>query len=68
MKSAKAMVQNKNSETLVDISAKILIETDRAMRLHDGKTSRWVPKSLVENNRDGTVTMPFWLARDLGFI
>lgn len=28
----------------------------------------WVPKSQVENNEDGTFTMPEWLALDKGFI
>ncbi len=53
---------------LIDVSAQILIETERALRLFDGKTTQWVPKSQVENNGDGTFTMPLWLARDKGFV
>ena len=52
---------------LVDIEAELRGETDTAFRLYDGKTTEWVPKSLVE--RDGkTFTMPEWLAQEKGFI
>lgn len=53
---------------LTDISAEIKCETDRAWRLFDGAKTEWVPKSQVENNRDGTFTMPEWLAKEKGFI
>jgi hypothetical protein len=53
---------------LVDITAEIRGETDKAWRLHDGTKTEWVPKSQVENNGDGTFTMPEWLAKDKGFI
>jgi len=33
-----------------------------------GKLGVWVPKSLVEDNRDGTFTMPEWLALEKGLI
>jgi hypothetical protein len=49
---------------LCDIEAKIKAETDKAYLLYDGKRSVWVPKSQVENNGDGTFTMPSWLALD----
>ncbi len=52
---------------LIDIAAEIKGETDKAYRLFDGETTEWVPKSLVEDNRDGTFTMPEWLAVDKGF-
>lgn len=53
---------------LIDIAAEIHGETEKAWRLFDGKTTEWVPKSQVENNGDGTFTMPEWLAKDKGFI
>jgi hypothetical protein len=53
---------------LFDISAQIRRETDKAWLLFDGTKEAWVPKSLVEDNRDGTFTMPVWLAKDKEFI
>lgn len=53
---------------LIDIAAEQRGETDKALRLYDGKTTDWVPKRLVEDNRDGTWTMPEWLATEKGFI
>ena len=53
---------------LVDITAEIRAETDKAWRLFDGDRTEWVPKSQVERNDDGTFTMPEWLAKDKGFI
>ena len=53
---------------LIDIAGELRGETDRAFRLYDGKTTEWVPKSQVEQNDDGTFTMPLWLAKEKGFI
>jgi hypothetical protein len=65
---------------LIDISAVIRHETDYAYLLYDGRSEIkkgdtvpselrvWVPKSQVENNGNGTVTMPEWLAQEKGFI
>ena len=53
---------------LIDISAEIRGETEKAYRLFDGTTTEWVPKSQVEANGDGTFTMPEWLAKERGFI
>lgn len=53
---------------LVDIAAQLKRETPKAFLLYDGKEDTWVPKSMVENNGDGTFTMPEWLANDKGFI
>ncbi|MGY4224433.1 hypothetical protein ACVMIH_001794 [Bradyrhizobium sp. USDA 4503] len=53
---------------LIDIAAELKIETPGAFRIFDGKTTEWVPKSQVERNDDGTFTMPFWLAKEKGFI
>jgi len=53
---------------VVDVEARLVNETDAAYRIHDGKRTEWVPKSLVEANDDGTFTMPEWLALEKGFI
>jgi hypothetical protein len=58
----------RKSERLTDIEAEIRGETDKAIRLYDGAKTEWVPKSQVENNGDGTFTMPEWLAQNKGFI
>jgi hypothetical protein len=53
---------------LIDITAQVRGETERAYRIFDGTKTEWVPKSQVEKNDDGTFTMPEWLAKDKGFI
>jgi hypothetical protein len=53
---------------LVDIAAELRGETYKAYRIFDGAKTEWVPKSLVEDNGDGTFTMPEWLAQERGFI
>jgi len=65
---------------LIDIAAELRHETDNAYLLYDGRSEIkkgdtkpselkvWVPKSQVENNEDGTFTMPEWLAMEKGFI
>lgn len=53
---------------LTDIAGEIRGETKHAFRLYDGAKTEWVPKAFVEDNSDGTFTMPEWLAREKGFI
>ena len=53
---------------LIDIAGTLRGETEKALRIFDGKATEWVPKSLVEDNGDGTFTMPEWLAKEKGFI
>lgn len=55
------------ADKLFDVTAKIKTETEKALKLDDGKRVEWVPKSLVEENDDGTFTMPEWLAIEKGF-
>jgi hypothetical protein len=55
-------------DRLVDIAAVVRGETDLAWRLFDGRAVAWLPKSQVEDNGDGTFTMPEWLAKEKGFI
>ena len=56
------------SDRLIDIAAEIRGETEKALRLFDGDKTEWVPKSQVEDNKDGTFTLPQWLAKEKGFI
>jgi hypothetical protein len=53
---------------LIDIAGELRGETEKAFRIYDGKTTEWVPKSQVEQNSDGTFTMPLWIAQEKGFI
>ncbi len=53
---------------LFDLAAKKVGETNKAFRLFDGVKTEWVPKSQVEDNGDGTFTMPEWLAVEKGFV
>jgi hypothetical protein len=53
---------------LVDIEARIKVETEKAWLLDTGTAEAWVPKSQVEDNKDGTFTMREWLAEDKGLI
>jgi hypothetical protein len=60
---------------LVDISAILKHETERAYLINDGGEDVWVPKSQVEkyaatNNGPSVFifTMPRWLAHDKGLI
>lgn len=53
---------------LFDVAAEIQAESEKAWRLFDGSKNEWVPKSQVENNGDGTFTMPLWLAKEKGFV
>lgn len=53
---------------LFDLSAELKAETEKAFLIFDGAKTEWVPKSQVEDNGDGTFTMPEWLAKDKGFI
>jgi len=56
------------SEKLYDIECEIIATTEKAIRIDDGKDKHWLPKSLVEDNRDGTITLPEWLAQERGLI
>ncbi len=53
---------------MVEIAAMLRHETDKAYLLFDGVREAWVPKSQVEDNGDGTFTMPTWLAQQREFI
>lgn len=63
---------------LTDIACKVVMERDKSIAVADGTTEQhegrerekwfWLPKSQVEVNDDGTVTMPEWLAKERGLI
>ena len=53
---------------LFEVAAQIRHETEKAYLLFDGTKEAWVPKSQVEDNRDGTFTLPVWLAEKVGFV
>lgn len=51
-------------DKLCDLEGVVRGETDLAIRLVvDGKAA-WIPKRYVEDNGDGSFTMPEWLAKD----
>ena len=58
----------KSNPRLFDLAAEIRSESDKAYLLFDGTKTEWVPKSQVEDNGDGTFTMPEWLAKEKEFI
>ena len=62
------MAKRQREAELFDMSAEIVAETEKAYLLNDGTVQAWVPKSQVEDNGDGTFTMPEWIAKDKGFI
>ena len=59
---------------LVDIACTVRCDRGKAVAVADGTEEAgrekwfWLPKSQVEVNDDGTVTMPEWLAKDKGLI
>jgi len=53
---------------LFDLAAELRYETDNAYLVFDGTKEAWLPKSVTENNNDGTFTIPEWLALKKGLI
>lgn len=54
---------------LIDIAATLVHQTDKAVLLDAGmEEPAWLPKSQVEDNGDGTWTMPERLAHEKGLI
>lgn len=53
---------------LFEVAAELRHETKLAYLLFDGTKEAWVPKSQVQDNNDGTFTMPQWLAEKVGFV
>ncbi len=55
-------------DKLVNIAGNKRGETKKAIQIYDGAKTEWVPKQFVEDNDDGTFTMPEWLAKEKCFI
>ncbi len=53
---------------IIEIEAEKLHETERAILISDGKTKAWISKDHIQNNEDGTFSMPEWIALDKGLI
>lgn len=54
---------------LTDITADLKHETEKAFLINNDRGEDvWLPKQFVENNSDGTFTMPEWLAIDKGLV
>lgn len=53
---------------LYEFEATIRRETEEALLLFDGEIEVWLPKVYVEDNGDGTFTIPSWLAVDKGLV
>lgn len=51
-----------SDDKIYDFAAQQRHETDKALLLHDGERQFWVPKSLAQDNNDGTFTVPEWWA------
>ena len=49
---------------LVEIAGELRHQTPRGLLIFDGARQAWLPKALVEDNGDGTFTMPEWLAKE----
>ena len=50
---------------IVDIAGEIREPgTTLAVRFYDGERVVWLPRSQIEINDDGTVSMPEWLAKE----
>lgn len=66
-------VPKDSPDRLVDLNQLTKVrESDGAFLLTDDPrkpdAAKWVPKSLCEDNGDGTFTMPTWKARELGWV
>lgn len=51
---------------LFDFAAVLKRETEKAFLVNDGENDHWLPKAMTEDNRDGTFTIPEWLAIEKG--
>jgi hypothetical protein len=57
-----------NKERLFDFDAELKHETDKAfLVIYEGE-GYWLPKSMTEDNGDGSFTIPYFLAYDKGMI
>ena len=52
----------------VKIRAKVEHRYERFIWVNVKGESIWLPRKLIEENRDGTLTMPDWLAKERGLL
>ena len=50
------------AKELYDFAGHIKHETPSGLLIDDGLDKYWLPKSLTQDNGDGTFTIPEWLA------
>jgi hypothetical protein len=53
---------------LFDFAAELKHETENAFLVTDGDKDYWLPKSMTEDNGDGTWTIPEWIAIEKGIV
>jgi hypothetical protein len=59
------MTRTRGRSNIIDIEGEIRGPgTDLAVQFYDGERTVWLPRSLIEINDDGTVSMPEWLAKE----
>lgn len=63
------------ASNLIDVDVDVHHETEKAFGIWTGKRNgfggrelTWLPKQFVEDNGNGSFTMPEWLAVDKGLI
>ena len=65
--------QDTQKNLTVEIAVEVKHDTAKAMLVTDGSVEAWIPKSQVtyeplNNNKETTITMPEWLAKNKGLI
>lgn len=63
-----------SGKNYIELDVKLLAETDKAIRVSDGITTEWIPKSQLEDEAEHLdhglvrIIIPEWLATDKGFV
>jgi len=58
----------------VELDVELIAETERAIKVSDGTTEEWIPKSQLEDEYETLqnglirIIIPEWLAIDKGFV
>ena len=57
----------------IEITIEVIARTPRALRVYDGKTECWIPRSQIsdyvgDENSPETIFIPKWLAYEKGLI
>ncbi len=64
------------NDEFVEVDVEIRIVTEKAVFIHDGSRSEWIPKSQIEDPPDDelevgkhvTLLIPRWLAEEKGIV